>query len=533
MLVLETSWEVCNKMGGIYTVLSSRASAMMSAHDENVVFIGPYINKTKPKDFIDSCPKLLKGMKDKLKCLGLDFVIGKWDVPSQPAVVLVDYTPLFEKKGDFYFEMWKNFSVESDKGYGDYDDSCIFSIAASMVMKILSDNIKNSEQTFAIFNEWQTAMGLLHTKLHNTSVKTMFITHATTVGRSICGNNKELYKYLHGYNGDQMAEELNVFAKHKIEKLAAHQADVFATVSELTAIESKQLLEKEPVVLPNGFESDFVPKSAKYTKAKKDARKKLSDIVNYLTGCDVDDNDLFVITSGRYEYRNKGIDLFVESMNEIRKNKGLKNKIYAFVTVPAWVAEARSDLQLLIEKNEKRDTPLQHSTLTHWLMNMQEDKLMQHLRFLNMDNNTDENVKIFFVPCYLNGSDGIFNMKYYELLPGFDISLFPSYYEPWGYTPLESIAFGVPTITTTLAGFGLWAKSEMKKDKLSPVFVIDRDDDSFIANATEIAKIITEYSEKDNSEKTLYQKEAKALAKKAEWSKFYKYYIEAMNISKH
>lgn len=529
MLVIETSWEVCNKMGGIYTVLSSRASAMMSAHEGNVVFVGPYINKTKPNDFIDSCPKLLKGVKKKLQSIGLDVLIGQWDVPSKPAVILVDYMPLLEKKGDFYFEMWQDFAIESDKGYGDYDDSCIFSIASAMVMKVLSENIKSTDGTFAIFNEWQTAMGLLYTKKHNPDLKTMFITHATTIGRSICGNNKELYKYLQNYNGDQMAQELNVYAKHRVEKLAAHNADVFATVSKLTAVECTQLLEKEPVVLPNGFESDFVPKSAKYTKARKDARNKLSRVVNLLTGCKVAQDDLFVVTSGRYEYRNKGIDLFVESINEVRNNHNIKNRIYAFVMVPAWVAEARGDLKLLMDENiEERNMPLQHPVITHWLFNMDEDRLLQHLRALNMYDNEDDKVKIIFVPCYLNGDDKIFDMKYYDILPGFDISVFPSYYEPWGYTPLESIAFGVPTITTTLAGFGLWAIDTVTKSSPSPVTVISRDDDSFSSNSKEIAEIITEYSNMDSKQKSILQKEAKLLAKKAEWSKFYKYYLDAM-----
>lgn len=530
MLIIETSWEVCNKMGGIYTVLSSRASEMMSRHDGNVVFVGPYINKTKSSDFIDRCPKLLKGMKGKIEeSTGLDVIVGHWDVPSSPAVVLVDYTPLFEKKGDLYFEMWQNFAIQSDKGYGDYDDSCIFSVASAMIMKVLSENIPHHGDTFAIFNEWQTAMGLLYTKLHCENTRTMFITHATTIGRSICGNNKELYRYMQYYNGDQMAEELNVYAKHKVEKSAAHNADVFATVSKLTAVECVQLLEKEPLVLPNGFESDFVPKGAKFTKARNDARKKLATIGNCLTGCKINDEDLFVVTSGRYEYRNKGIDLFIESINEIRKHNGIKNRIYAFVMVPAWVAEARSDLKSLLDNNATdRTVALQHPTLTHWLVDMSQDRLVGHLKTLNMDNNEDDRVKVIFVPCYLNGDDGIFNMKYYDILPGFDISVFPSYYEPWGYTPLESIAFGVPTITTTLAGFGLWADDILKNDMEPPVFVIKRDDDSFHANAEEIARLLIGFSNKNTEERRDMSKKAKTVAKKAEWSKFYKYYIDAM-----
>lgn len=532
MLILETSWEVCNKMGGIYTVLSSRARVMMQEHNGKVVFIGPYIKKNKPKDFISKTPNILKGLDNNLKALGLDFIIGQWDVPSKPPVILVDYTPLMQNKGEFYFEIWQKYSLESDKGYGDYDDSCIFSIAASMVMKIISDNIK-SRKTIAIFNEWQTAMGLLYTKLHYPKIYTMFITHATTVGRSIAGNGKELYKYMSGYNGDQMSRELNVEAKHFVEKLAAHNANIFATVSELTAKECIQLIEKTPVVLPNGFEADLVPKASKYTKARNTARTKLEQIALALTGCRPSVNDLFIVISGRYEYRNKGIDLFVNAMKELReKLTGRKKCVYAFITVPAWVSEYREDLKYILDNNILCDFPLQNSNLTHWLHNMNEDRLINHLKFLGLNNSPDDNVKVIFAPCYLNGDDGIFNLKYYDLLPGFDLSLFPSYYEPWGYTPLESIAFGVPTITSNFAGFGLWAREVIKDRKYSGVEVIERSDDMIEKNAYELASMIVEYLNMNSDERSKHRRDAKEIAKKAEWEKFYKYYIEAMSIVK-
>lgn len=530
MMILETSWEVANKMGGIYTVLSSRAKLMMQKHQNKVVFIGPLIDGAKPYDFIEQDVKMLCPAIKVLDTLGLKYKIGLWDIPSQPAVILVDYKPLFERKGEFYFEMWQKYGLESDKAYGDYDDSCLFSIAAAKVMQVLTEVYyeKENSKILAIFNEWQTAMGLLYSKVHNPKLKTIFITHATTVGRSIAGNNKELYKYMTAYNGDQMAGELNVVAKHCVEKLAAHNADRFATVSKLTAVEAKQLLDIDAAVLPNGFEADLVPKGIKLNNACKKARTKILEIASKLSGKDYDDDTTLALISGRYEYRNKGIDLFVESIARFKQKYQGNKKLLALVLVPAWVAEARADLKYLIDNNIKNEAPLQYPYLTHWLHNMDSDRLSAHLRHIGMDTLQD-NAQIIFVPSYLYGDDNILNMSYYEVLPAFDISIFPSYYEPWGYTPHESIAFSIPTITSNFAGFGLWAKDETAKMKNNPVWVIEREDGKDYESADEIADILCDFIEMPKEERNKLRKSAKDLAKKADWEEFYNYYIELID----
>ena len=264
-MILETSWEVCNKMGGIYTVLSSRADVMTQHHPAQVCFIGPLLadeGAALPLDFTPGeIPELQGWLREVLPSLGLRVVAGRWGIEGEPPVLLVDFKPLWREKDDLYFELWKAYGLESDKGYGDYDESSLFSIAAARLMASIA-TWRSDERTIAIFNEWQTAMGLLYLRQQAPSVRTLFITHATTVGRSIAGNDKELYTYMDAYDGDQMARELGVEAKHEVEKLAAHKADVFATVSKLTAREAKQLLGREPVVLPNGFHVGTSPLAA-------------------------------------------------------------------------------------------------------------------------------------------------------------------------------------------------------------------------------------------------------------------------------
>lgn len=534
-LILETSWEVCNKMGGIYTVLSSRARVMMDEHDGQVVFIGPLHAQTTddlPFDFDATTPDLLRDwVATAQPTLGLRTIVGHWRVPGAPPVVLVDFSPLWSERGSLYFDMWQAYGLESDRGYGDYDESSLFAIAAARVMHSLLDSLR-PERSVAIFNEWQTGMGLLYSKLHRPELQTLFITHATTVGRSIAGNGKQLYAWLPHYHGDQMAEELGVVAKHQVEKRAAHTSDLFATVSKLTARECTQLIERTPIVLPNGFEGDFVPRGKAYDKARKTARTRLAEVAARLTGLDISDKDFFISLGGRYEYRNKGIDLFVETIAELRRSfrtKG-KKRITAFLLVPGWVAEPRADLAYLLEHPEVLQNALPHPTLTHWLHNMPEDAAQCHYRHLGLDEVHDR-VNIISVPVYLNGHDGIMNLSYYDLLVGMDMTIYPSYYEPWGYTPLESIAFGVPTITTCYAGFGLWADEELSgSDSYAqgiPVCLLERSDFNSDDVVQAIAQQVCLQATGKLGTPRALRTEAMALAERAEWRHFYQHYLDA------
>lgn len=537
-MILETSWEVCNKMGGIYTVLSSRARVMTEAHKDEVVFVGPLLTGeggAMPQDFLSTPPtKAVEQWFNKLggSLEGMRLVVGRWNVPGKPSVVLVDFTPMWQQKGDVYFTMWQAYGLQSDKGYGDYDEASLFAVAASKVMMSLIQTLPKRTKHIAIFNEWQTAMGLLYAKLTVPTLRTLFITHATTVGRSIAGNGKELYAYMAHYDGDQMAAELNVEAKHAVEKLAAHRADCFATVSKLTARECAQLIGREPVVLPNGFEGDFVPKDKKYTTARSKARKALASVAARLTGQPITERDCFVSLGGRYEYRNKGIDLFVEAVARLRQSYQGKRRVVAFLLVPAWVAEPRADLKYLLSNpSEENSGPMQHPTLTHWLHNHDTDATMSHFRYLGLTS-VDERVNIIFVPCYLHGTDGIFNLSYYDLLAGMDLTVYPSYYEPWGYTPLESVAFGVPTVTTGFAGFGLWAQEELESNALFlrsglPVRLIERTDHNAYEVIEQLSAHIAAIAALKPAEARAAREEAFRLAELAEWRHFYKYYLAA------
>ncbi|MBO6216764.1 MAG: glycogen/starch synthase [Prevotella sp.] len=535
--VFESSWEVCNKVGGIYTVLSTRAKTLQEKLPDHIIFIGPDCWKEKESPYFVTdkhltAKKSLGAWIDYAKKeQGIMMKVGRWNVPGKPIAILVDFNQYFERKDEIYGHLWEDYKVDSLHAYGDYDEASMFSYAAAKVVESYYQFFGLDEKKVVYqANEWMTGLGMLYLKKYVPGIATIFTTHATSIGRSIAGNNKPLYDYLFAYNGDQMAQELNMESKHSIEKQSAHYADCFTTVSEITANECKELLDKPvDVVLPNGFENNFVPKGAQFSKKRKAARKRLLEVANALLGTSLDDETLIVSTSGRYEFRNKGIDVYIEALNRLLRDRELTKTVVAFIEVPGWVGDPRQDLQERLALNMPFDTPLEVPMITHWLHNMSHDNVLNMLKYYNMWNQKEDKVKLIFLPCYLTGNDGIFNMTYYDLVLGNDLCIYPSYYEPWGYTPLEAIAFKVPCITTDLAGFGLWANSVKGgySELTDGVKVIHRTDYNYSEVADAIKDTIADFSNMSPADVKKCRTAAENLSKKALWSEFIKYYEEA------
>ena len=535
--IFESGWEVCNKVGGIYTVLSSKALTLKKKFAGNLIFIGPDLRHDPKAPDLNAVPDDFQEDKalfrDWKESLPDNFKIktGRWLIPGKPVVILVDYKPFFDKRDALYYEMWDSFKVDSLRGHGDYDDACIFAYSAGLVIENFYNfyHLENNK-VIAHFHEWMLGMGALYIKKYVPAIATVFTTHATTTGRSIAGNNKPLYSHLTAYDGCQMAKELHVEAKHSLEKQTAHHVDCFTTVSEITAIECKQLLGKTPdVVTPNGFEKGFVPEGGNYLRKRMEARKVLLYVTEKLTGHAVQKDAFLLATSGRYEYRNKGLDVFIDTMNLLRKSERLKRNTVAFILVPANVHAARADLKYCIENDYQIKEPLQAPYLTHWIHNMEDDKVVNFILSSGFTNTVSEKLKIVFVPCYLDSRDGIFNKHYYDLLIGMDATVFASYYEPWGYTPLESIAFGIPTITTGLAGFGTWAKSVVSgNDVKEGVAVIKRTDDNYFEVINSISEQLLDLTDANENE---IRQQCLHLAAQAEWSNFINPYYAAFDVA--
>lgn len=230
--------------------------------------------------------------------------------------------------------------------------------------------------------------------------------------------------------------------------------------------------------------------------------------------------------------KNKGIDVFVDTVAQLNASRRIRREALAFVFVPAWVAEPRADLLARLKSGEKYTEPLEHPYITHWLHNMDSDRLLSMMHYKGMTNAQDDKVKLIFVPCYLTGRDGILDKTYYDLLLAMDLNVYPSYYEPWGYTPLESAAFKVPTVTTDLAGFGLWVKDmKLGSDIRDGVAVVHRSDYNYNDVVCYTARVIRSFAKLDAKEVAKARKAAGEIARKALWKNFISFYYDAYDVA--
>jgi glycogen phosphorylase/synthase len=525
--LFEVSWEVCNKVGGIYTVISTKAPTIVGELKNNYIMIGPDVWKeTQDNPEFSEDKFLYRSWREEAEKLGLRFKIGRWNIAGNPVAILVDFTPYFAIKDKIFAEFWENYKLDSLQGQWDYVEPAMFGFAAAKIIESFYEfNISGRDKVVAQFHEWMTGTGILYLKTHIPQVGTVFTTHATAIARCIAGNGLPLYKNLESYDADILARDFNIVSKQSLEKISAQEADGFTTVSEITNRECKQFLGKAAdVITPNGFDTSFVPEEKVFDDKRNEAREKLFEVAEALLNQHLDRDSMLVCVSGRYEFRNKGIDLFVDSLGQLNQKADQKKDIIAFIMVPGNQSGPRKDVYDRLGK-PNFDLPLQYEFLTHYLHDPDHDPVLKRIHERGITNAAGSKIKIVFVPSYLNGTDGIFNKHYYELLIGFDVTVFPSYYEPWGYTPMESLAFHIPSITTTLAGFGTWVRNHYGKLE-EGVFVIDRDDDNDEFVVDQITGALSRCLQRSAPEKKKSKAKAFEISQAVLWSNFAQHYFE-------
>ena len=500
--LFETSWEVCNKVGGIHTVVSTKAKTLVGKLNSNLILIGPDIRKENMENQeFEEDYSLFKSWKSYAQSKGLKIRIGKWKIIGEPIVVLVDFSQYFSQKDDIFSDFWEEYGLDSITGGWDYIEPCLFGYASAKVIENFYEFYAEAkDKIVAQFHEWMTGSGILYLKKHCPQIATAFTTHASVLGRCLAGNNMSLYSSLQYYEGENIANQFNMRAKYSMEKLSALNADVFTTVSEITNNECKQFFKKSAdVITPNGFENDFVPQANEYKEISNNARKKIIEIAQNLTSTTISQDAFLIINSGRYEFKNKGIDVFIKALGEVNKSK-IEKDVVAVIAVPAYNVDS------------------------------QKDAILNEIKANNLNNSQEDKVKIIFIPSYLDGKDGLVNIAYFDFLTGFDLSIFPSYYEPWGYTPMESLAFGVPSITTSLAGFGLWMKNG-KYDIDKALSVIERTDENTEEVISKIKTTIEEFLKNDSKESQNLKAKAMNLSLSVLWKNLIDNYLQAYNIA--
>ena len=500
--LFETSWEVCNKVGGIHTVVSTKAKTLVGKLNSNLILIGPDIRKENMENQeFEEDYSLFKSWKSYAQSKGLKIRIGKWKIIGEPIVVLIDFSQYFSQKDDIFSDFWEEYGLDSITGGWDYIEPCLFGYASAKVIENFYEFYAEAkDKIVAQFHEWMTGSGILYLKKHCPQIATAFTTHASVLGRCLAGNNMSLYSSLQYYEGENIANQFNMRAKYSMEKLSALNADVFTTVSEITNNECKQFFKKSAdVITPNGFENDFVPQANEYKEISNNARKKIIEIAQKLTSTTISQDAFLIINSGRYEFKNKGIDVFIKALGEVNKSK-IEKDVVAVIAVPAYNVDS------------------------------QKDAILNEIKANNLNNSQEDKVKIIFIPSYLDGKDGLVNIAYFDFLTGFDLSIFPSYYEPWGYTPMESLAFGVPSITTSLAGFGLWMKNG-KYDIDKALSVIERTDENTEDVISKIKTTIEEFLKNDSKESQNLKAKAMNLSLSVLWKNLIDNYLQAYNIA--
>ncbi len=531
--LFETAWEVCNKVGGIYTVVSSKVLQAIENFGENYWLLGPDFGNN--ADFEEDTGPTFEPIRTTLKQHNLHCRIGHWLVPGNPKVILVDFNN-FCNQNQLLYDYWKNYNVDSMSGGWDYVEPVMFATACGEVIKTVYQHFVEPVGMPAVahFHEWMCGAGILHLKRFCPTIGTVFTTHATMLGRSMCGNGRPLFStdMDSSFNPRQEADRLNITAKHSMELTSAREADCFTTVSELTGTEAATLLGKAPdVVTPNGLDLRLIPNYSEARLKPALMRKIILERASTLLRRKLPENTCIVLTSGRYEFVNKGIDVFLEALARVNGNgKTDMPHILAVCAVMGGHYGVNNDAVGGDEKVHPSDS--EYWITSHLVHNPENDPILCSCKRLGLTNAPDNRVSVIFDPALLNGDDGFLNLTYEDLLTGCDLGVFPSWYEPWGYTPEESAAYSVPAVTTDLAGFGLWVRANCRgSKKKTGVTILSRRQQTTEEVAKALQKEIEGYALLSDEDRMKLREAARETAGKCDWSLLFSHYLKAYNMA--
>ena len=529
-ILIEVSWETANMVGGIHTVLATKAAAMRAYYPEHSIAIGPDLWKDSPEPPSIRREEIFPGLGERARKRGLAVRQGRWTIPGEPACLLVDFSGLYAAKDEILARLWTDFGVDSLLGGWDYLEPVLFGIAAGQLIEILiAEQLPPSDHdgVIAQFHEWMVASGMLYLRRSCPEVGTVFTTHATVLGRSLSGDGGDLAAVLASPPDDMaaLARSRGVLAKHSMESMAARHADCFTTVSQITADEARVLLGRAPeLVLPNGLGDDYPPPVHAEPSARAAIRARLLRMAGVCLGREFDPaRTVLAMSSGRLEFLNKGIDLAIDAAAKLCATPlPGDQELVLFLLYPS--AHTGPNRELLAAARGL-GAPSRNIAITHDLSDPERHPIARKLAEVDLCTGKGP-VHAVYVPIYLDGRDALVPMHYFEMLPAFDLTVFPSFYEPWGYTPLESIGYGVPTITSDLAGFGRWAQTHGGWDETG-VYVLPRSRLSYDEALDRLVAHIGTFLATSPDARSALAVKTLALARAANWSVFGEHYRAA------
>ncbi|RME53572.1 glycosyltransferase [Candidatus Woesearchaeota archaeon] len=580
-VVFECSWEVCNKVGGINTVLKSKAGLMKERYAEYFM-VGPYVEKNAQVELDEAePPSFLKKAFAECSARGIRCYFGSWLIKGEPKVVLIDASALLSQKDSIKAKLWEEFHIDSLHSRWEFEEPMLWSWAVGVLLEAVERELVG-KKVVVHCHEWLAGFALLYLRSVRSSIASVFTTHATMLGRALAGSGYDLYAMLDSINPQEWAQKVGVQDKFSAERAMASQADVFSTVSEITALEAERILGRRPeVLLLNGLELERFPTFEETSIRHATNREIIREFLSYYFfpyyTFDVEHTLMFFFV-GRYEFRNKGIDVLIDALAKLNKKlqeEGGDRHIVVFFWVPMGtrgvkqeivenknffnhlkesvarrlekllqrlvydLASSGSDGKLVLEKDFiqelKRD--LMHfrrvgnpPMITHHIDNEQNDPLLNSLLSKGLDNKQDDRVKVVVYPAYLDGSDSLLNLPYYDAITGCHLGVFPSSYEPWGYTPLETAACGVPSVTTDLAGFGRFVMKKVHGEE-GGIYVVPRYKHSYDEAVQELFEILLRFARLNRSERVHEKIKAKSLSALADWRQFVNFYVQAHNVA--
>jgi phosphorylase/glycogen(starch) synthase len=519
--LFEVAWEVCNKVGGIHTVITSKMREALGVFGDRCILLGPDL-KNNP-EFEETDEECWARIREATAIKEIPCRFGRWRVPGRPKVILVGFAHRYDKD-QLLFRIWENWGVDSMTGGWDYVEPVMFSNAAGEVIETAYNVLARpyGDPAIAHFHEWMCGAGLLYVKRRLPEVATVFTTHATILGRTLAGTGMDLYGSMEHLSPRKEAGAHNISAKFSMEQVAAREADCFTTVSEITALEARNILGRPPdVITPNGLDIENIPDLTEDREPAEASRKVLLEAANRFLHRDLPPDTRLFLTSGRYEFHNKGIDVFLGALGRLDRELEPDHCAVAFLCVMT----GHMDLLPTLKEQYTRPEPGLMPIATHRLHYGASDPVLETCKRLGLRNVPENRVSVIFVPAVLDGSDGFLNLSYYDALRGFDLGVFPSYYEPWGYTPLECAAFAVPTVSTDLAGFGQWVRQ--MNGGYDGVRILDRRNREPAALEEEIKDILRESFSWSGQELLRMRRGARHLALQAGWHDFYGAYLAA------
>ena len=570
--LIEVSFEVANKVGGIYQVLKSKSGTMQDFYGENYITVGFYDPESAREDFAPREDHEFQEVFEELEEeTGAEFHYGVWSIPSAPKCILVDPEDLEKDVDEIKTFLWEEYGVESLEAGKEFEEPLEWAYAVGKLVEKLEDEMEG--ETVVQLHEW-----LSGTAMHYFESPSVFTTHATVLGRALSNSDFDLDGAVKSGHVDQtLAEDYGVKPKHQVEKTSAKQSDVFTTVSKATGREAAAVLEEEPdKILPNGFNVEEYPSleelSYNHTEKKKDVKKFLQAYFEPYYDVNLEEDPRILFISGRYEFHNKGIDLFIDALGRLNKREG--EEFFVFFFVPTAVEgeklEVLENLSLFEELEDYIDSVMPDvrnallSSITSGTdpeedlsgivdgdgkaeslktnfhakksgrpplcafdLSYDGDDIIDAFRRNGITNSEEDRVKVVFYPEYLSVGDKLLNMDYNDAIVASSAGIFPSYYEPWGYTPVETAANGALSITTDKAGFGQFLQENTDPEERKGIKILQREDQSYEEASRDLAEMVEDIVNYSKTEITERKHNARKLAQLTSWRKLGENYREA------